>query len=215
LYELSRGPLVWIAFAIFFFGSAYRLISMARMARRDKVVWPYLRWGPGLRSILHWIVPFASRNMRMRPAFTILSFLFHICLLLTPILTVAHVMLWEQSWGVSWWTLPDTLSKVMTIIVIVGASAFLLRRIANPTVRFVTSAGDLILAVLVMAPFATGLLAFYQVFQYDTMVVIHMWTGAVWLAMIPFTRIAHMLFFPVMRAYMGSEFGFVRGTKDW
>ena len=33
--------------------------------------------------------------------------------------------------------------------------------------------------------------------------------------MIPFTRIAHMLFFPVTRAYMGSEFGFVRGTKDW
>ena len=48
-------------------------------------------------------------------------------------------MLWRESWGVSWWTLPDTLSKVMTIIVIVGALTFLLRRIANPTVRFVTS----------------------------------------------------------------------------
>ena len=215
MYELSRGPLVWIAFAIFVFGSAYRMISMARLARKDKVVWPYMRWGPGLRSILHWIVPFGSRNMRMRPAFTVLSFLFHVCLLLTPILTVAHVMLWKESWGVSWWTLPDTLSKVMTIIVIVGALTFLLRRAANPTVRFVTSAGDVILAVLVMAPFATGLMAYYQLFDYQTIVIIHMWTGAIWLAMIPFTRIAHMLFFPVTRAYMGSEFGFVRGTKDW
>jgi nitrate reductase gamma subunit len=116
---------------------------------------------------------------------------------------------------VSWWYLPDTLSKVMTIVVIVGATTFLLRRIANPTVRFVSSAGDLILAVLVMAPFATGLLAYYQVFDYQTIVIIHMWTGAIWLAMIPFTRIAHMLFFPVTRAYMGSEFGFVRGTRDW
>jgi hypothetical protein len=33
--------------------------------------------------------------------------------------------------------------------------------------------------------------------------------------MIPFTRIAHMLFFPLTRAYMGSEFGYVRGTRDW
>ena len=215
MYELSRGPLVWIAFAIFLFGSLYRMISMARMARKDKVVWPYMRWGPGLRSILHWIVPYASKNMRLRPAFTALSFLFHICLILTPILTVSHVMLWRESWGVSWWTLPDTLSKVMTIIVIVGALTFLLRRIANPTVRFVTSASDLVLVVLVMAPFATGLMAYYQVFDYQTIVIIHMWTGAIWLAMIPFTRIAHMLFFPVTRAYMGAEFGFVRGTRDW
>ena len=51
--------------------------------------------------------------------------------------------------------------------------------------------------------------------DYQTIVIIHMWTGAIWLAMIPFTRIAHMLFFPLTRAYMGSEFGHVRGTKDW
>ena len=103
----------------------------------------------------------------------------------------------------------------MTIIVIVGGLTFLLRRIANPTVRFVTSKSDLVLVVLVVAPFATGLMAFYQVFDYQTIVIIHMWTGAIFLAMVPFTRIAHMLFFPVTRAYMGSEFGYVRGTRDW
>ena len=215
MYELSRGPLVWIAFAILLIGSAYRIISISRMAKKDKVFWPYMNWGAGLRSILHWTLPYGSRNMRLRPVFTALSFLFHICLLLTPILTVAHVMLWRESWGVSWWTLPDTLSKVMSIIVIVGALTFLLRRIANPTVRFVTSPNDFVLLVLVLAPFATGLMAYCQVFDYQTIVIIHMWTGAIWLAMIPFTRIAHMLFFPLTRAYMGSEFGHVRGTKDW
>ena len=61
----------------------------------------------------------------------------------------------------------------------------------------------------------TGLLAFYQVFHYQTIVIIHMWTGAIFLAMVPFTRIAHMLFFPVTRAYMGSEFGKVRHARDW
>ena len=215
MYELSRGPLVWIAFAILLIGSVYRIVSIARMAKKDKVFWPYMNWGAGLRSIMHWTLPYGSRNMRLRPAFTALSFLFHICLILTPILTVAHVMLWRESWGVSWWALPDTLSKVMTIIVIVGALTFLLRRIANPTVRFVTSKSDFILVVLVLAPFATGLMAYYQVFDYQTIVIIHMWTGAIWMAMIPFTRIAHMLFFPLTRAYMGSEFGHVRGTKDW
>jgi hypothetical protein len=42
-----------------------------------------------------------------------------------------------------------------------------------------------------------------------------MWTGALFLGMIPFTRIAHMLYFPLTRAYMGSEFGYVRNAKDW
>ena len=115
----------------------------------------------------------------------------------------------------SWWTLPDTLSKAMVIIVLCGGLLFLLRRIANHTVRFVTSAADYVLVVLVLAPFATGLMAYYQMFDYQTIVIIHMWTGAIWLAMIPFTRIAHMLFFPLTRAYMGSEFGFVRNAKDW
>lgn len=215
MYDFSRGPLVWIAFIILIVGSVYRIVTTIRTAKKDKVVLPYMRWKYGMRSIVHWTVPFASRNMRMRPAFVVLSYLFHACLLLTPILTVGHVVQWRESWGVSWWTLPDSLSKVMSIIVIVGCLAFVLRRIADPTVRFVSSASDFVLIALVMAPFVTGLLAYYQLFAYEIVIIVHMWTGAIWLAMIPFTRIAHMLYFPLTRAYMGCESGFVRNARDW
>jgi nitrate reductase gamma subunit len=215
MYEFSRGPLVWIAFIILIIGSIYRVVATINTAKKDKVVLPYMKWRYGLRSIVHWTVPFASRNMRLRPSFVILSFLFHGCLLLTPIFTVGHVLLWKQSWGVSWWTLPDSLSTVMTVIVIIGGIAFFLRRIADPTVRLVTTASDFVLIVLVIAPFVTGLMAYYQVFAYEIIIIVHMWTGAVWLAMIPFTRIAHMLYFPLTRAYMGSEFGYVRNARDW
>jgi nitrate reductase gamma subunit len=215
MYEFSRGPLVWIAFIILIVGSVYRIVSTIRFAQKDKVVLPYMSWKFALRSLAHWTAPFASKSMRMRPAFVSLSFLFHICLLLTPIFTVGHVMLWKQSWGISLWALPDSLSKVMTIIVIIGGIAFVLRRIADPTVRFVTTAGDFVLVVLVLAPFVTGLMAYYQVFAYEIIIIVHMWTGAIWLAMIPFTRIAHMLYFPLTRGYMGSEFGLVRNARDW
>ncbi len=215
MYEFSRGPLVMLAFAVFLIGSVYRVASTIMMAKKDKVIFPYMKWRYGMRSLAHWTVPFGAKNMRMRPVFTVLSFAFHICLLAVPILTIGHVALWRESWGVSWWSLPDWLSKVMTVIVLIGAVTFLLRRIANPAVRFVTSASDYVLLALVAAPFATGLMAYYQVFDYDTVVIIHMWTGAVWLAMIPFTRISHMLFFPLTRAYMGCEFGYVRNARDW
>lgn len=215
MYEFSRGPLVWIAFAVFFGGSAYRLISIIMLAKKEKVVVPYMSWKFGLRSIMHWIVPFGARNMRIRPGFTLLTYFFHGCLLLIPLLTLGHVLLWQESWGIRLWGLPDTVSKIMTFIVILGGIAFLFRRIANPTVRFVTSAGDIILIILVLAPFVTGLMAYYQLFSYQAIIIIHIWTGALWLIMIPFTRIAHMLYFPLTRAYMGSESGYVRNAKDW
>jgi nitrate reductase gamma subunit len=215
MYEFARGPLVWIAFAVLLVGSVYRVVSIVKLSKKDKVVQSYMNWKFGLRSIVRWVIPYGTTNMRIRPLFTLLSFLFHICLLLTPIFAAAHVFLWKESWGISWWTLPDTLSKVMVILVLCVGLMFVLRRIANPTVRFVTSPSDYVLVVLVLAPFATGLMAYYQMFDYHTIVIIHMWTGALWLAMIPFTRISHMLFFPLTRAYMGSEFGFVRGSKDW
>ena len=215
MFEFSRGPLIWIAFAVFLGGSAYRLISIISLARKEKVILPFMSWKFGLRSIMHWILPFGAHNMRIRPGFTLLTYFFHGCLLLIPLLTLGHVLLWQESWGIRWWALPDTVSKIMTFIVILGGIAFLFRRIANPTVRFVTTAGDIILIVLVLAPFVTGLMAYYQLFAYKTTVMIHMWTGALWLIMIPFTRIAHMLYFPLTRAYMGSESGYVRNSKDW
>jgi len=215
MYEFARGPLVWIAFAVFILGCLYRLVWMLIASKKDKVVYPYLKWKYGLRSLLHWVIPFAARNMRMRPVFTIFSFLFHICLLLTPIFVLGHIILWNESWGVSWWNLPESLSNLMTIIVVISLVLFIMRRIADPTVRFVTSWSDYLIILIVAAPFVTGLLAYYQVFDYKTIITIHMLTGAVWLMAIPFTRIIHMLFFPFTRAYMGCEFGFVRNSKDW
>lgn len=215
MYEFARGPLVWVAFIVFIVGGANRLIWMFVYSRKDKVVYPYMSTKHGLRSLLHWSVPFAARNMRLRPFFTVLSFAFHVSLLITPIFALGHTLLWQESWGFELWSLPERLTDVMTVIVLLGVVFFALRRIAIPAVRYVTFAKDYLLLAVVAAPFATGIMAHYQVFEYDTMVVIHMFTGALWLAAIPFTRIVHMLFYPFTRAYMGSEFGYVRSSKDW
>lgn len=215
MYEFSRGPLVWIAFIVLIGGTIYRVAKIYRDSKKERVVHPYMSLSHGMRSIAHWLVPFGARNMRMRPVFTVMSFLFHICLLLTPIFLLGHVMLFEQSWGISWWTLPDGLANVMTILVVIAVTVFALRRLAHPVVRFVTKTSDWVLLVIVAAPFVTGLLAYYQVFDYRTVMILHMWSGALWLMVIPFTRIVHMIFFPLTRAYMGSEFGHVRSARDW
>jgi len=215
-YNFVSGPLAWVAFIIFIGGSLYRLISLLILAhRKEKFIYAYMSLKYALRSILHWSTPFATENMRKHPALTIVAFAFHICLLLTPIFLLAHVTLVDESWNLSWWTLPDGVAQFMTLIVIAGCVFFLIRRLVKPEVQYVTSASDYIILAIVAAPFITGFLAYYQWFGYRFFLNLHILTGEIMLVAIPFTRLSHMLFAPLTRAYMGSEFGGVRHAKDW
>ena len=174
-----------------------------------------MSWRYSLRSILHWITPFATVNWRRQPLLTVVTFAFHICLLVAPIFLVAHVMLWEESFGLSWWTLPDGAAEIMALIVIAGCVFFLVRRLVNPEVQYVTSASDYIILAIVASPFITGVVAYYQWFGYQFFMILHILSGEIMLVAIPFTRLSHMLFAPLTRAYMGSEFGGIRHAKDW
>jgi len=153
----------------------------------------------------------------MHPVMTLVSFAFHLCLLLTPLLVMGHAVLWQESWGISWWSMPTWLADAMTLVVIFGGVFFFLRRLTAPEVRNVSAPSDFLLVLLVIAPFVTGLLAHLQVawISYRTMVTLHIVTGALWLVAIPFTRLSHMLWFVFSRSYMGSEFGAVRNARDW
>ena len=72
-----------------------------------------------------------------------------------------------------------------------------------------------IILAIVIAPFATGFLAYYQWFGYKIFVIIHILSGEIMLVTIPFSRLSHMITAPLTRAYMGSEFGGVRHAQDW
>ncbi len=215
MYTFVSIWLVWIAFLVFFGGLTYRFVTLLAQAKKDKVIFPYMSLKYGLRSLVHWIVPFASKNMRMRYEMTIVTFAFHLCLVLTPIFLTAHVVMITFSWGVSWPMLSEIAADGLTIVVILASVFFLIRRLMLPEVRFVTYPSDYLLLLVAVAPFITGFIAHYQWLDYDTSVMVHMICGAIMLIVIPFTRLSHMLFFPFTRAYMGCEFGAVRNAKDW
>jgi nitrate reductase gamma subunit len=215
MYEIVRGPLVWVGFVGLALGIAYKLISMARLAGREKTVFPTMSAKHGLRSLLHWLVPMGSHNMRARPLMTLVSWAFHLCLLLTPLLVMGHAVSWQQSWGISWWSLPPLAADVMTLVVIFGCLFFILRRIAAPEVRNVTTWREHALILLVVSPYVTGFVAHQQWLPYDTMIILHIISGVLWLLAIPFTWLVHMLWFVFTRSYMGAEFGAVRNARDW
>lgn len=216
IYAFVSGPLVWIAFIIFIGGSLYRLASLVVLThRKERFIYSYLSLKYSLRSILHWITPFGTKNMRRHPILTIVTFAFHICLLVSPVFLLAHVVLVEESWSVSWWTLPDSAAIAMSVVVVAGCVFFLVRRTIRPEVRYVTSPSDYVLLAVVAAPFITGIISYYQWFGYQWVTILHILSGEIMLVAIPLTRLSHMLFAPLTRAYMGSEFGGVRHARDW
>jgi len=216
LYRLATGPLAWAAFIIFIGGSLFRLIHlMALVHRKEKFIYAYMSLKFSLRSIIHWLAPFATVNWRLHPWLTIITFAFHICLVVTPVFLLAHVVLWDEGWSVSWWALPDWLAVIMSVIVMAGCVFFFVRRLVTPEVAYVTSASDYAILALVAAPFVTGLIAYFQWFDVRLFTLLHVLSGEAMLVAIPLTRISHMLFAPLTRAYMGSEFGAIRHARDW
>ncbi len=216
IYNIVSGPLVWAAFIIFIGGSLYRLFSMALLARKkDHIVYEYWSFRYALRSIARWLTPYSTANMRQKPVMTLVTFAFHLCLVLAPIFLYAHMILVKEALNLGWFSIPDSVADVMTLIVIVGCIFFLLRRVTQREVRYLTSASDFVLLLIVVAPFVTGFWAYHQWAGAAWATVLHMFCGEIMLAAIPFTRLSHMLFFPFTRGYIGSEFGGVRFARDW
>ena len=216
LYNFVSGPLVWVAFVLFVGGSLYRIVNMLRLVQaRERWIFTYMSWKYSFRSILRWLTPFATVNMRKHPVMTTVTFIFHLCLLITPLFLLGHIVLVDESWNVSWAALPDGVADVMTLAVVGSCIFFLLRRLFQPEVQYVTAPSDFVILAIVAAPFVTGYLAYQQWFNYQIVMILHIISGEIMLVAIPFTRLSHMLFAPFTRAYMGSEFGGVRHARDW
>jgi nitrate reductase gamma subunit len=216
VYSFLTGPLAWVAFGIFFGGIVYRLASRALLARkRDAAVFEYWSFYHALRSILHWICPFASVNSRRRPVLSVVTFVFHLALLAAPLFLFAHITLINEAFEVSWWFMPDAVADVLTLAVLGACVFFFVRRKVRPEVAYLTTASDYAILALVAAPFLSGFWAYHQLPGHPVATLLHIFSGEVLLVIIPFTKLSHMFFFPFTRGYMGSEFGAVRFARDW
>jgi hypothetical protein len=66
MYDLLTGPALWFTFIIFLGGMFVRMIFLFRLSRKkDRVFYNHVSFSWGLKSILHWLVPWASASMRL------------------------------------------------------------------------------------------------------------------------------------------------------
>jgi nitrate reductase gamma subunit len=216
VYSFLAGPALWVTLIVFFGGLLIRIILLYRLSRKkDPVFYNHadLKWG--LKSILQWLIPWGSTSMRQQPVFTFMVFVFHITLLAVPLFLNAHNILWDESWGISLWSLPNGVTDTMTIILLASIIFFVIRRLVRREVRILTGIWDYALLGLTALPFLTGLLAYHQLGPYKTMMILHLLSGHLILILIPFTKLAHMILFFFTRAFIGFEMGGRRGARSW
>ena len=216
MYELATGPLAWIAFLVFFIGIIARSVWYIRGLhwQMDRVAYqPHLSYGikGALRSVGFWLVPYGTHSWRRNPVFTFLIFVLHIGLLVTPVFLLGHNVLLQERWGFSLPTLPEGAADALTIGVLVATVFLILRRIALPEVRIITNAHDWLIIAIAAAPFVTGILAHYQVADYQFWLIAHILCGEILLVAIPLTKLSHFILFFLSRAQLGMDYGIKRG----
>lgn len=204
LLEFARGPLFRLTFAILLLGLArlllLDLLGMIEAYRKagDKQI----PWAATIKRTLAWLVPI-DRVWHRRPVYSIVSMLFHIGLLITPIFLFAHVQLWEQGIGLGWWTLSPALADWLTIGTIVLGLGLLAGRIGNRRSRSISRMQDYLWPVLLVIPFFSGVLCANVLLSptaYQWLMLTHLLSAELIFVLIPFTKIAHCILMPFSQA---------------
>jgi len=219
MYDFVRGPLVWVAFIVFIGGLVYQVSQFFSMTKKKEPLYApggsQDHHGRSAGSVGQWVGFLRKTILGTHPVMTVITSVFHVCLILTPIFLLAHSILFYESWGMTPWSFSETTTDVMTVIVLICCAFFLFRRIFVSRVRAITTAYDYLILLIAAAPFVSGYMAYHQWFDYKTMLFAHILAGEVMLIVIPFTKLGHMLFFFLYRFFIGSEYSFGQGTRTW
>ncbi len=211
LLEFAQGPLFRFTFILMLAGLGRRLFllfwssagALARAHNRD------LRWKTIGSNILEWLFPF-SHFGKSRTVFSVLSYGFHVGVILVPIFLAEHIALWRQGIHLGWPALPGFLADVLTWTTILGGIGLLISRAVYPPTRLFSSTMDYLIPVLVLIPFVTGFVAprSWNPLSYELMLLLHILSAELLFVLIPFTKLAHCFLFPFTRVAgrIGSRF---------
>jgi len=209
---------MWIAASVFFAGVGYRVFQMFRLTeKKERAYSPTsgVREDSPEERKLSLIIYLQNTLFGRHPVMASVSLVFHLCLVVVPIFTRAHNLLWRESWGIGFFSLPDGVIDVMTAVVLLGALFFFVRRLAVPRVRAISTLSDHLVLFIAAAPFLTGFIAYHQWADSKTIITLHILTGQLMLIAIPLTKVGHMVFFIFARTFFGSEFSLWRGSRKW
>ena len=223
VYDFVRGPLMWVAFLIFVGGIVFRIAQFFSITQeKEAAVYPVIKARNGVygqqseaEQKMQSLVNMKTSVLGTYPVVTIATSLFHFLLIFTPIFLYAHQALIYESWGVRLFTFSEGTGDALTVLFIALAFGFLIRRLAVARVNAISSFSDYFVWFVTVAPFITGFLAFHQLFDYMTVLILHILAGQLMLIAITFTKLGHMIFFFLARFFVNREYVLGKGNRTW
>jgi nitrate reductase gamma subunit len=216
MYTFLTGFMFWLSLAVFGLGVIVRTFLYVKGLKwnLDRVAYkayPLAGFKGALRSVWKWLLPFGTQGWRKQPLMTIVFFGFHIGAVAVPLFLLAHNLILRQKLGFSLPTLDQGAADVLTWVVLISALFLVLRRIALPEVRILTTWYDYLILLIAVTPFLTGLLARYELGGSSFWLLAHILSGEILLMAIPFTKLSHAFLFFASRAQLGMDYGIKRG----
>jgi nitrate reductase gamma subunit len=156
-----------------------------------------------LQTVL-WLFPF-NKLHRNRAGYSLASIGLHVGILIVSLFLRNHLDILQDNIGISWFSIYKPVLDVLTLIGILGISFLLLFRVYVNSSRRLSRTADYLLLLLIFNIFISGYLAgrAWNPIPYDGLMLFHTLNGMVLLILIPFTKVAHCVLFPLIR--LGTE----------
>ncbi len=207
--EIAKGPIFRLALVILVLGlarlvflSIWGMIAAVRRAGNRNI--PYAQI---LKETLSWLFPFA-RLHRIRPVFSYASFIFHLGIIFAGLFLQNHIDILQFNVGIAWLAIPTRpILHILTLGTIIAGAYILLYRVYDRAARSLSGVTDYLLLIIILNIFVSGFVAgrSWNPIPYDGLMLFHTINGVILLILVPFTKIAHCVLFPLMR--LSSEIG--------
>jgi nitrate reductase gamma subunit len=200
--EIASGPVLYFAMTILLLGLARQVLltlwGLVEAIRRagDRNI-PYTQV---VKDTLSWLVPISHLH-RTRPVYSWASFLLHLGIIFTGLFLGNHIDILRSTWGLAWPAIPRHILDGLALLSIIAAAYLLAYRLYVRSSRTLSKFMDYLLLLIILNLFVSGYLAGRQwnPIPYDDLMLFHAINGIVLLILIPFTKIAHCVLFPLVR----------------
>jgi len=204
-----RGPALQIATVIFLLGVVVRIFEILVLGRKPDLAEPRgSAAAGGLRTIVTRM--FADRGTLQRSTFTVVAgYIFHIGIFITLFFFAPHILLFHETLGVNWPSLPTQVIDATAVVTIIALLAVLVYRLANRVIRYLSRFQDYLVWLVTFLPILTGYLAFHRIgLAPQHLIATHIASVELLMVVFPFTKLMHAFTLFIARYYNGAIAGY-------